>query len=181
MRLYHVLVFVHVLAALFWLGGMFFLAAVGAPALRRLESPELRARLFHELGVRFRNTGWTAILVLVVTGVWILHVRGVLRWELLSDPAWWSTAFGQALLWKLVLVAIMLTVGFVHDFVVGPMSSRAAAVEGGGAGTPGRAAEDPAGDERRRRLRRQAALLARGNAVAGILLVYWATRLARGG
>lgn len=86
---YRILVFVHVLAALFWLGGMFFLAVVGAPALRRLESAELRAHLFHELGVRFRRSGWVAIAVLVATGVWILHLRGVLRAEVLGDPAWW--------------------------------------------------------------------------------------------
>lgn len=33
---YYLTVSIHLLAALFWLGGMFFLALVGAPALRRL-------------------------------------------------------------------------------------------------------------------------------------------------
>jgi uncharacterized membrane protein len=31
---YYVTVVIHVLAALFWLGGMFFLGVVGAPVLR---------------------------------------------------------------------------------------------------------------------------------------------------
>lgn len=68
-----------------------------------------------------------------------------------------ESPFGRALAWKLVLVAVMLVVSAVHDFVVGPMASRG------------------------ERMRRWSALLARGNAVAGLLLVYWATRLARGG
>lgn len=156
-ELYHSLIFLHVLAALFWLGGMFFLAAVGAPVLRKVEPPELRARLFHDLGVAFRRSGWPAIGVLLFTGIWILHLRGVLRWEVLGDPSWWGTSYGRALLWKLLMVVVMIVVSAVHDFVVGPMAAR--------------------GDK----VRRWAALLARGNAVAGLILVYWATRLARGG
>ena len=50
MSWYLVNVTIHVFAALFWLGGMFFLALVGAPVLRKVEPPELRARLFQQLG-----------------------------------------------------------------------------------------------------------------------------------
>lgn len=166
--LYHLLVFVHLMAALVWLGGMFFFALVGAPVLRTLESTALRTRLFHQLGVRFRTVGWWSIGLLVVTGLGILHVRGVLRWEVLSDVAWWGTPFGRALAWKLVLVGIMVAVSAHHDFVVGPRASRLET--------------DPVEpDPAHLRARRQAVLLARANAVAGLVLVYWAMRLARGG
>ena len=40
--LYYASVSVHVLAAMLWLGGMFSLAVVGAPVLRRVEPPALR-------------------------------------------------------------------------------------------------------------------------------------------
>ena len=40
---YHLNVFVHLMAALVWLGGMFFLAVVGAPVLRGVDPPRLRA------------------------------------------------------------------------------------------------------------------------------------------
>jgi copper resistance protein D len=56
--LYYAAVTAHLLAALLWLGGMFFLGVVGAPVLRRVEPPALRQRLFHELGTRFRSVGW---------------------------------------------------------------------------------------------------------------------------
>ena len=39
----------HVLAAIFWLGGMFFLGIVGAPALAGLDT-DLRRRLFKDIG-----------------------------------------------------------------------------------------------------------------------------------
>ena len=35
--LYYINVTIHVLAAMLWLGGMFFLGAVGAPVLRAIE------------------------------------------------------------------------------------------------------------------------------------------------
>lgn len=75
---------------------MFFLALVGAPVLRQLDDPELRARLFGELGRRFRSAGWWTIGVLVATGVANLHLRGVLDPAVLDDPAFWGRAETRA-------------------------------------------------------------------------------------
>jgi putative copper export protein len=155
----------HLLAAIFWLGGMFFLGVVGAPMLRRIEPAELRQQLFHGLGVRFRTLGWWAIAVLVVTGVVNLRARGWLAWEgVLGSRAFWATAAGHALAWKLGVVALMIAVSAVHDFVLGPRAGLAA---------PG-SAEALA-------LRSRAAWAARVNALAGVALVLVAVRLARGG
>src|SRR5690606_24696171 len=111
------------LAALLWLGGMFFLGAVGAPVLRRIEPPEVRVELFRRLGEKFRNVGWGAIAVLLVTGTVNLHYRGILNGTLL-DAAFWETRYGTALAWKLGSVAVMLGVSALHDFVFGPQASR---------------------------------------------------------
>jgi copper resistance protein D len=162
--LYHLNVTLHVLAALFWLGGMLFLGLVGARVLRTVEPPALRAELFRRLGHAFRNTGWIAIGVLVVTGVANLHFRGMLSTRVLGSGAYWATPYGQALAWKLVTVTLMVGISAVHDFVDGPRASRA---------TPG--SPDAL------RLRRRAALLARVNALIGVVLVFAAVRLARGG
>jgi putative copper resistance protein D len=162
--LYWVSVNLHVLSAMFWLGGMLFLGVVGAPALRAVEPATLRQQFFHSLGVRFRSAGWVAIAVLVLTGFVNLHFRGLLQWSgVLGDGEFWATSVGHSLAAKLVLVTIMLAVSAVHDFVLGPAAGRAAA---GSAGAL--------------RFRRRAALLARVNALAGVLLVLAATRLARG-
>lgn len=162
---YFIAVTLHVLAAIIWLGGMFFLALVGAPVLRRIEQPGLRQQLFQQLGVQARRVGWWSIAVLVVTGTIVLHERGLLRWSgVLGDPAFWRTTLGTALAWKLAAVTAMLAVSGVHDFVVGPAAGRITA------GTPEALA-----------LRRRAALLARGSAVIGIIIVIAAVRLARGG
>ena len=50
-ELYYVNVTIHVLAAMLWLGGMFFLGVVGAPVLRAIDPPSVRQRVFQELGL----------------------------------------------------------------------------------------------------------------------------------
>lgn len=164
MSLYHLNVTLHVLAALLWLGGMFFLAAVGAPVLRRVEPPAMRAELFRRLGEQFRAVGWVAIGVLVVTGIGNLYFRGLLRAELWTSAEFWALPYGRALAWKLATVGVMLAVSALHDFVLGPAAGRV----------------DP-GTPRAQRLRRQASWLARVNALVGVVLVVAAVRLARGG
>lgn len=165
MTLYTLVVTLHVLAALFWLGGMFFLALVGAPVLRSVEPPALRRALFQQLGSRYRSWGWGAIVTLLVTGLWNLQLRGVLTVEVLTSAAFWGAPFGRALAWKLALVTAMLANQALHDFWLGPRAGRVSAAE-----SPGEAA----------RLRRWASWLARVNALLGLVLVWAAVRLGRG-
>src|SRR5690625_2798325 len=110
MSLYHLNVTVHVLAALLWLGGMFFLAVVGAPVLRQVEPAALRAELFRRLGEQFRTAGWIAISVLLITGTLNLWFRGILSWDVLGSTSFWASAYGRALAWKLGAVMTMLAV-----------------------------------------------------------------------
>lgn len=162
--LYYVNVTIHVLAAMLWLGGMFFLGVVGAPVLRAVEPPALRQRLFQQLGMRARALGWWAIGILLVTGALNLQFRGWLHWDgVLGAAEFWRTGTGIALALKLVSVAVMVIVSAVHDFVLGPMAGRMQP------GSPAAVA-----------FRRRAALLARGNALLGVIIVIAAVRLARG-
>lgn len=163
--LYYTNVTIHVLAAMLWLGGMFFLGVVGAPVLRAIEPPALRQRLFQALGTRARDIGWWAIAVLLVTGTVNLHYRGWLRWDgVFGSAEFWGTGSGRALALKLVAVTAMLIVSVTHDFILGPKAGRAIR------GSPGALV-----------LRRRAALLARANALIGVVVVIAAVRLARGG
>jgi copper resistance protein D len=143
---------------------MFFLALVGASVLRRVEPPALRARLFGELGRRYRVVGWIAIAVLVVTGLGNLHFRGLLSHSALRSAEFWSSRYGTALAWKLGSVAAMLLFQGLHDFLLGPAASRL-----------------PPGSPAMAKARRRASLLARGSALLGIVVVIAAVRLARGG
>ena len=155
----------HVLAAMLWLGGMFFLALVGAPVLRRVEPPALRQQLFRALGERFRTAGWLAIAVLVTTGFGNLYFRGWLQSDgVLASAAFWHTTQGHSLALKLGAVVAMLVVEATHDFVLGPMAGGAAP-----------------GSPRADMLRRRATLLARASVLLGLVIVLAAVKLARAG
>jgi uncharacterized membrane protein len=106
--------------------------------------------------------GWLAVATLVTTGVLMLYARGLLHWRVLGSADFWRTPFGTTLAFKLTAVATMIVVSAVHDFLHGPAASRAAP------GSPDAIA-----------LRRRAALIARANALVGVLIVLVAVRLAR--
>lgn len=101
----------HVLAAITWIGGMLFVALVLVPVARRLDDPALRARLFHETGVRFRTVGWIALGLLVVSGLG----------NLIQRPYLMTVPHFQ---WKLGLVVLALVLSVLHDFVLGPRAGR---------------------------------------------------------
>lgn len=160
---YHTAVFVHVLSAVVWLGGMIALAVL-APILRDTPDPATRQRLFQRLGLRFRTVGWICLLAIVTTGTYQLYARGWWGMGFWGEPGLWRSPLGHALLGKFTTVTVMLLIQGVHDFWVGPLAGRVAP------GSPDAVA-----------LRRQAALLARFNAVAALVLLWFAVAVARGG
>lgn len=162
--LYTLNVTIHILAAFLWLGGMLFLAAVGAPVLRRIDDAELRSRLFREIGEQFRGVGWACIVILLVTGTVNLHYRGILSASAIGSAELWASPYGRALSGKLMAVAAMIVISALHDFVLGPKATRL---------TPG--------SPEALSFRRRAMLFARVNALLGIAVVWAAVRLTRGG
>lgn len=65
----------HLLAALVWVGGMFFAWMILRPAaVSALEAPA-RLKLWVEVFRRFFHWVWAAVLVLPITGVGMLHLR----------------------------------------------------------------------------------------------------------
>ncbi|WP_271105237.1 CopD family protein [Pseudomonas tohonis] len=66
---------VHVLAALVWVGGMFFAWMVLRPAaVQALDSPA-RLKLWVEVFRRFFVWVWVAVVLLPVSGVGMMHMR----------------------------------------------------------------------------------------------------------
>ena len=164
--LYLASVWLHLVAALLWAGGMLFLVVVVVPLLR---TPALRpqaAALLQALGLRFRAVGWVSLLVLVVTGVVNTAFRGGSAGTLV-DAAWWATPFGRLLGHKLALVAVILALSAVHDFLVGP---RAAAL-----------LRDAPESARARAWRRAASWMGRLNLLFALAVVALAVALVRGG
>jgi len=162
--LYVVSVWLHILAAVTWIGGMFFLVLVVVPWLRKGDRAKAAAFL-RETGVRFRDVGWTCFAILLVTGTFNLWARGV-RLHHLIDPAWITSPFGSAVAWKFGLFIVVVAVSAWHDFWLGPL---AAAV----------GERDPHGPEAEK-LRRLASKVGRLNVLLALALVAFAVIIVRG-
>ncbi len=121
--LYLVSVWLHILAATVWVGGMAFFMLVLVPLMRSKAVGANAGLLIHWIGVRFRSVGWASLGVLVVTGGFNLYARGV-RWADLHSGDFWHSDFGETLAVKLAIVATILVISAVHDFKVGPLATR---------------------------------------------------------
>lgn len=164
--LYLTSVWIHILAATVWIGGIFFLVLVVVPWLRRDGTGAVDAGAFlRETGERFRNVGWTCFALLLVTGTFNLWVRGV-RLGNLASVEWWTSPFGSAVGLKLAGFAVVLGVSAIHDFVIGPRATEAI--------------QRDSGSNEAAALRRRASRLGRLNGVLALVLVALGVVLVRG-
>jgi uncharacterized membrane protein len=173
MILYQLSVFLHILSAVIWIGGMLFLALVVVPTTRGLPPAE-RASLFGAVGRRFRTVGWVCIVTLLVTGTVNTAYRGV-TWDNLFTTQLWGSSFGTTLALKLAVVVVMIALSVYHDFVIGPKSVRLLEQTAGH--------DLPAHPERLHeamRLRRLASVLGRLEAILALVVLALAIMLVRG-
>ena len=107
-----ILIWIHLIAATFWVGGMLFLSLVAVPLLKKAPDPASAQREFINMARRFRALVWVALSILLVTGSLLLlnHVD-------------FSTSLGEwptPVLIKLSLVAALIFVSLAHDRYIGP-------------------------------------------------------------
>ena len=62
----------HVLAAVIWIGGMFFAYMVLRPAVAGIEAPPERLRLWGRVLERFFRWVWVVVVVLPASGYWLV-------------------------------------------------------------------------------------------------------------
>lgn len=106
------LVWLHILAAAAWIGGMLFLSLILVPVFKREGFAGERRALFQTLALRFRMVAWGSIIALVGTGSLLLASRV----GSLAEPASWPFVLKL----KLALVALLIALTVVHDFWLGP-------------------------------------------------------------
>lgn len=162
--LYLASVWLHILAATAWVGGMFFLMLVVVPWLRQGDRA-LAASVLRATGTRFRNVGWACFAIVLITGSFNLWMRGV-RLENFVQLAWLRSDIGTAVVLKLAVFFAVLALSAFHDFVLGPMATRAIEANP-------RSAEAES-------LRNRASWMGRGTAVLALVLVALAVVIVRG-
>lgn len=113
--------FLHVVSAIFWIGGMLFLSLVMVPFFKTLDDPRKKSEIYKIVGRRFRSLSWIAIAVMLVTGPVNLYYLGA-TFESVTSAAFYSTSYGRILALKVLFVLLALTSALVHDFWIGPKS-----------------------------------------------------------
>jgi len=149
----HLGLWLHVLGAVVWLGGLIFQSHVLFPQLKKGGGNQLAARAIRS----FRPVGWTALILLVLTGLHNLTRLAPL------DQLFRSSA-GMLLALKIILVLVAIPLAAHRDFSLGSRLARA--LETG---------EDPFP------LLRRVAWLDRVLLLLGVVLVYLGVALSRGG
>jgi uncharacterized membrane protein len=150
---------IHILAAIAWVGGMIFLTLVVVPVERGVQDRKLRYELVNKIGTRFKYLGWGSIVLLVITGLYNV-LQKIPSWDVLL-----STSYGKTLLLKLVFVFIMFALSALHDFYLGPKLVQRGKIK----------------KEKITNLTRFLTILARGNLLLGLIVILLAVTLRSGG
>lgn len=109
---YYISVWLHIIGAAFWIGGMLFLPLVLLPGIK--ESPD-RRNLLMATGLKFRFYGYIVMGMMFITGLLNIYLRGIdfsLKFFILSS-------YGQLVTYKIVLFVFMLVISLLHDLFVG--------------------------------------------------------------
>jgi len=113
MRLYAVMLFLHVLAVVIWVGGMFLMHfAVRRAAVAQLQPPQRLPLLADILG-RFFNWVTVAVLLVLATGVAMIVGLGAAA----GAAAAGKTAFGEGMRLAHASVHLMFGVGVVMSVI----------------------------------------------------------------
>ena len=118
--MYFLNVWIHIVAAAIWTGGLIYTAAVAVPFA--LSHPvDERQRILRGLARRFRWIGWGSIAVLFITGLGNLALR-LTRITLsqvfngdVFNPEKVERLIAIWLPWKLMLVVVMIGLMAYHD------------------------------------------------------------------
>ncbi len=107
--------FLHLVLASLWVGGMLFLVFVLAPFVRKLP---IRDQAFQEVGKRFSLYGTLGSLsLLLLTG--LLNIHYIVGFSSLLDL---SNPYTKTLMNKLGVFILVVFVSLVHDLYFGPKS-----------------------------------------------------------
>ncbi len=111
MPLYFI-IWIHLVAAITFIGGLIYLHLVLRPVLRSHGSASAVYEISKNTAQRFRTVTWMSLIALILTGAFnMLSEGGSARIE---------TMWGVVLMLKLFLFAVAFVLVLIHDFVIDP-------------------------------------------------------------
>ncbi len=105
--------FVHILAACFWVGGMLFMVLVSSPYVRKTP---FKDEAFQQIGTRFSKFGTLVSLpVLFISGLLNMHFLGV-PYDAIIHP---QNIYERTLQIKIHTFLLIVIISLIHDFYFG--------------------------------------------------------------
>ena len=110
MTLSTIINFLHLFATVTWIGGMIYFNLILMPSLTAIDPPQ-RGRLLGAVAKRFTFLSWGSIIILVITGLLITPSYMLLTF---------SGVYGISLTLKHLVILLMIIIGLVITFSLGP-------------------------------------------------------------
>ncbi|MBS1621132.1 MAG: DUF4149 domain-containing protein [Bacteroidetes bacterium] len=109
---YIISVWLHIVGASFWIGGMLFMPLVLLPGIKN--NPE-RRQVLMITGLKFRFYGYIVVALLFITGITNMYFRGIhFTWNFFT-----GSNYGRLVITKVVLFIIILVISLIHDYFIG--------------------------------------------------------------
>ena len=109
---YYISVWLHIIGATFWIGGMLFLPLVLLPGIK--DHPD-RKRLLMVTGLKFRFYGYIVLAMMFVTGLLNIYFRGIT----FSMKFFFESKYGSLVSLKILLFITMIIISIFHDLLFG--------------------------------------------------------------
>ena len=116
--IYVLSVFIHVIAACIWLGGMLFLILAFIPGIKN--HPD-KIDLIANVSLKFRPAGSVVLALLLVTGIYQLEIRGI-QW---NWAYFTGSFFGKVAGLKLLTFLGIVFISIFHDYYLGNLAIKA--------------------------------------------------------
>lgn len=109
------ILWIHVIAAVIWVGGNLILAMVIVPHFRQSLPPVQRIQLLMQIGKRFEPVVWGCIGVLFFTGLYnFIDAVGLTSLTVPSDAFW------RTLIIKILLFFVLIILTVLHSMIFAP-------------------------------------------------------------
>ena len=110
----YLVMWIHLIAVMIWVGGILFNLLVLSPALGPAGSSSSSGQLLKRIDDRFRTVRWTCILLIILTGFFnVVYEGGTERIE---------SVWGAILMVKVLIAAIAIGLTGLSDFILNPAS-----------------------------------------------------------
>ncbi|HYF95356.1 MAG TPA: CopD family protein [Symbiobacteriaceae bacterium] len=102
-----VLKWIHVVGAVIWMGGIFFVVFMLRPALAQLPEPHVRRFVLGRAVERMRRVMNVVVATQLLTG-------GYMAWTQLTVwDRWWDSPTGRILLAKIIVASVLISLYFI--------------------------------------------------------------------